>query len=169
MRFITKRTSKTGKKFVEIEKRRQEAHDAAFTLIEKIGASRWRTGFWLVFGGISGIIFNKRIVDGVTVPKIPDHLKEIKTDEYMPDRTTRNGKALQKKIDALPEVTGDDLNACIEFNGGQYRTIGVDLRHPKYILFSAEDHWECSPPIDCTEITVRRYKSLLTKKELTSS
>jgi len=154
MKFITKRDSETGKKFAEYEAKRQEAikatHNFVFT---EIGASEYRSKSSRETGGISSLIFGSDFI-------IPDYFKKIRSGEYMPRASVKEGKGLLVKIQALPTVSNCELNNCIGFDDF-FNTIGFDPRNNKYFIFSVKEEWDIQIPPDCEEITTTRYKELV--------
>ena len=159
MKYITKRDSETGKKFAEYEAKRQEAFKASRNLVfTEIGASEFREASSFSTGGISALIFGSDF-------EIPKHFKETKKGEYMPRVSTKEGRELQKKIEALPTVSNYDLNMCIGFKDKGFRTIGYDPRHKEYFIFSVLEKWNLKIPDDCEEITVTRYKELVPEEK----
>lgn len=154
MKFITKRDSETGKKFAEYEAKRQEAikstHNLVFT---EIGATEYRSKSSHSTGGISSLIFDSNFI-------IPDYMKKVRSGEFMPKASIKEGKELLEKIQALPTVSNIELNNCIGFDDF-FNTIGFDPRNEEYFIFTCKEEWEIQIPADCEEITTTRYKELV--------
>lgn len=151
MKFKTKKTSETGKKFMAVKERADSCFAAARELNAEVGAEQWR-GTYAVFGGISAFMFNNDYV-------APKWMKKIGKNEYKPLGNRKEGKALQAKMDALPVVTRRQLNICIGFND-RLSTIGFDWENDEYALFHISEKWGIKIPDDCTEITTTEYNQL---------
>ena len=78
MYFITKRTSKTGKKFQKLSDKFNACFESQKALADKYGFTYWRGARWEVAGGISSVIFPE---DTIVDTKI---WKEVRNGEYMP-------------------------------------------------------------------------------------
>lgn len=157
--FKTLRTSETGLKFQEIEKREEECRNAVIALSDELGFESWRPVYWSAYGGVSACIFP----DGVT----PDLKiwKKVNGDEYMPRLNCKDGKELNKKFEALPRVSIDELNMCIGFGGAPFKTIGFASNNETHIGFIVGANWGCKIPNDCTEVTYTEYQTLFGKKK----
>jgi len=155
MKFITRRTSETGQKFVAIEERGKEAHRAICKLSDQIGFTEWRTGFWCAFGGISAVLFPK---DFVVDEKTWKNVNNSK-DEWMPRLSTKEGKRIMALFDDLPKVMNSELNDCIDFFT-HFRSIGFSGNNDEFIGFSVKEEWKVQIPEDCEEVTVSKYKEL---------
>lgn len=157
--FKTLRTSETGLKFQEVEKREVECRNAVIALGDELGFNSWRPGYWAAYGGVSACIFP----DGVTPdPKV---WKKVNGDEYMPRLNCKEGKQLDKKFASLPRVERDELNMCIGYDGAPFKCIGFAPNNDAYFGFTVGDNWGCKIPFDCTEVTYTEYKSLFGKKK----
>jgi hypothetical protein len=157
MNFITKRTSETGKKFEAIVKRIDEAFNVQKKLAKEFGAKQWRPAYWVVAGGFSALDIDSEKVD----KKI---WKNVNSNEWMPRLTTKEGKEIQQRFDAMPKVTRGDLNTCIGFNDSLFRCIGFTRTNKEYFGFIVGDDWGVKIPSDCEEVTVSRYKELFKKR-----
>lgn len=158
--YKTRRTSETGLKFQEIEKREEECHAAVIALGNELGFSRWRPGYWSAFGGISSCIFP----EGVTPdPKV---WKKVNGDEYMPKFSCKEGKKLNQKFDVLPRIRREELNRCIGFDEeSPFYCIGFAFTNETYYGFIVGQNWDCKIPDDCTEITFTEYQTSFGIKE----
>ena len=96
MYFITKRTSKTGKKFQKIANKLDVCFENQKALAEKYGFTSWRGAYWVVAGGISSVMFPKGTTIDIKV------WKEVKKGEYMPALV---GKKALAKASALIALT----------------------------------------------------------------
>ena len=153
MYFITKRTSKTGKKFQKIFDRFNICFDSQEALAKKYGFTSWRGGYWVVAGGISSVIFPE---DTTVDTKV---WKEVRNGEYMPKLNIKQGKAIQADFDQAITVTKAELNACIGWDEGFSKSIGFDGDNDKYFGFTIDDDWtDIIIPNDCTEITATKYR-----------
>ena len=157
MKFITLRSSATGKKFTDIEKKKAEAHKALDKLGKELGFKQFRHGYWTAFGGISAILFP----DKVKVDK--KVWREVDRGEWMPRANIKAGKEIMAKIKALPSVGIEELNRCIGFDES-FKCIGVDFNNKKYISFDIQDEWGIKIPKDCKEVTVTSYRTLFGRK-----
>ena len=156
----TLKTSETGLKFQEIEKREKECLNAVIALGDELGFKSWRPGYWSAYGGVSACIFP----DGVTPdPKV---WKKVNGDEYMPRLNCKEGKELHKKFEALPRVGHEELNMCIGFDAqGPFYCIGFAPNNDTYYGFIVGANWGCKIPDDCTEVTYTEYQTLFGKKQ----
>lgn len=165
MKFITKKSSETGKKFAEIVERRNACFAAQKKIIDELGATKWRQAYWIAWGGISSIIFpdknnvNKRIWKNINKS----------SDEWMPRLNNADGKAIMEKIKSLPTVSVNDLNQCIGFDGAPFKTIGFSSNNKDYFGFLAGEDWGIKIPKDCKEVTVTEYNQLFKENNNTSN
>lgn len=159
MKFKTKRTSETGKKFLELEKELRAAKEATLQFIDEIGAEAYRPGYFSLQGGIGEIYFPK----GYEIPK---YFKKSRWDGYVPNLKYKQGKILQAKINKLPTVRWDKANACIGYEAIDSH-IGYSFQHPDYILYTTKEKWNCPTPDDCEEITTTEFNELSNVENLT--
>ena len=158
MYFITKKNSKTGKKFQKLSDKFNVCFESQKALAEKYGFTSWRGERWVVAGGISSVIFPK---DTTVDTKV---WKEVRNGEYMPKLNIKQGKAIQADFDQAITVTKAELNACIGWDEGFSKSIGFDGDNDKYFGFIIDDSWtDIIIPNDCTEITVTKYRELFEK------
>lgn len=158
MRFVTLRSSATGKKFALVEQKKSQAQKAINKLGKELGFKQFRHGYWTAFGGISAILFPDKVkVD----PKV---WREVDRGEWMPRANTKAGKEIMTKIKSLPSVGIHELNKCIGFDGAPFKTIGVDFNNKRYVSFEVEDDWKIKIPKDCKEVTVTSYRTLFGRK-----
>lgn len=132
MQFITKRNSATGKKFLEIEKQKSACHKAQADIAKELGFTKWRHGYWTVWGGFSSVIFDDKTKVDNKVWKNVDGKK----DERMPRLNTKEGKIIANKLKSAPVVSIDSLNKCIGFDGAPFNTIGFAHQSKIYFEFS---------------------------------
>ncbi|WP_394749500.1 hypothetical protein [Spongiimicrobium salis] len=154
MKFKTKKTSWTGKRFALLQLEIDRAHLAASKLAKDLGAKSWRRAPFSVFGGISCLHFENE-----PDPKIWKKLH----DGYSPKKNSKAGKDIHNRIMALPTIIVDRLNHCVGFEGGPFKSIGYNSNNADYFGFSVGDDWEFNAPDDCVEITVNEYKKLFGK------
>jgi hypothetical protein len=142
MFFITKKTSKTGKRFKSIDERMIAISKQNKKTAKEIGFDSWRKGYWTAYGGFSSLIFKKE----------PDTkvYKRNNGSEWMPRLNIKAGKDIQKKLDAAAEISRDELNMCIGFGGAPFSTIGFARDNKTYYGFSVDEKWKIKVPKDCT-------------------
>lgn len=160
MKFITPRNSATGKKFKEIQKRREEAFDAQKKFARQYRVKQWRGAYFAVWGGISAVEFEKDVVVDKKVWKNVNGSK----DEWMPRKNIVLGKVIYAEIDRLPVVRDHELNDCV----GVYIPfghIGYNSNHSRYFGFSVSEKTKFKIPKDCKEITTTKYNSLFKIKK----
>ena len=163
MKFKTKRTSETGKKFAIIEDRLQQSLKASQKLAKELGAKDFREAYWVAGGGISSLVFPHDFTPPPYYKKV-NHSSEL--NEWMPKLNIKAGKEIMERINALPRVGIGELNKCIGFQEDMFKTIGFNMMNEEYFLFSAEEEWLDKLPADCEEITVGEYNALAENKEL---
>lgn len=161
MKFKTKRSSETGKKFAVVEKKADECLKAQKELAKKIGYYSWRGSYACTFGGVSSVIFK----DHRSVNKVLWKNVNKSVLEWMPRLNNKEGKAIYEKMLALPRVSGHELNTCIDFNGSPFKTIGVSFLNKTYIGFEVSEDWKVKIPSDCEEITTTEYNKLFHSKK----
>ena len=152
MHFITKKKSETGKKFQKVAEVATASLKAEKELAKEFGFESWRGGYWLVYGGFSALIFKEKPNEKI--------YKKVNGNEWMPRMNTKEGKAIQAKLDATRRVSIDDLNQCIGFDGSPFKTIGFAQNNDAYFGFIVDEKWKCKIPNDCEEVTTSRYNEL---------
>lgn len=157
MYFITDRNSETGKKFEVLAEKMENAKKLAWEFAEKYGFKALRMDRFSAVGGISSL------ADPETVPD-PKIWKggEVR-GEFMPRLTSKEGKLINKEIQELPTIGRTEPNECVGFDGSLFRGIGFQQTNEKYFGFSLSDDWVFTPPEDCEEVTITRYKELFPK------
>ena len=150
--FITERGSETGLKFKRIEEKAERIRLQGIALSKEIGFEQWRGGFWTVFGGFSALIFNE-----VPDPKV---YKRVNGNEWMPKKNCKEGRAILERLNSSETIEKHELNMCIGFDGAPFSTIGFAMSNPDYFGFILSPKWNCTPPIDCEEVTYSRYQQL---------
>lgn len=151
MYFITPKDSETGKKFSAISEKRKQCYQAQKELAQKYGFTQWRSGHWVLFGKISACIF----------PETPDTKiwKRVNSrDEWMPKLTTKEGKEIKKDFDSLPQVSNEELNACVGYDE-DWSTIGF-AQNKTFFGFIGFEDWDVKVPEDCEEVTVSKYREM---------
>lgn len=157
MFYKTSLQSETGKKFAEFIDRRKKCEKAQDDLVKKVGAKSCRIGYWRVHGGVSSFIFDN--------PPDQKHWKRVRMNEYMPKLNTKVGKQIDEKISNLPQLQPNDLNSCIGWKPGIFKSIGyVYDKSADVVGFAVLPEWldEITIPSDCQEITYSEYKSIST-------
>lgn len=156
MKFITKRTSKTGKKFMALLDKIQECRVAQNKMSKEIGFSEWRGAYHVSFGGVSSVIFkDKKSVDKKVWKNVNGS-----DNEWMPRLNTKIGKGIYLKLKSLPTISKEELNDCVGFKGNPFQSIGVNFTNKDFIGFELIEKWEYKAPEDCEEVTVTRYNKL---------
>ena len=151
MYFITKKDSVTGKKFAAISEKRKQCHKAQKELALRYGFNQWWQAYGVVFGGISGCLFDKE-----PDTKIWKYVKYLKG--WMPKIGTSEGKKIMKEFNNLPHIANEELNACIGWDE-DCSTIGYAKNKSLY-GFVGFDDWKIDVPDDCEEVTISKYKEL---------
>lgn len=150
-RFKTKRESATGKKFMAFHDELIHCYKETQALVNEMGADYFFPDHKCVRSGISGVSF----AEGMDVPP---HFKKVKGGNgYYPNRRFKLGREFDKKIKALPVVTGEQLNACAGFGEWPAKKIGVSYTDGAHVFFSLQKDWEYTVPADCDEITEQQY------------
>lgn len=153
MKFKILRTSGTGKKLVEIEKKRSQGFKETKALAKEIGFFSWRGAYWTSFGGISSVNWKDR--------KNPDpKLWKKQDDGFYPKKNSKQGKELAMRLEALTMVSDVELGESVGFFGAPWKTIGINFGNEEWFGIEVGDDWEYEPPSDCIEITVSEYNSL---------
>lgn len=145
--YLTPKTSETGLKFAELEKRFDEAHDACVKLADEFGFIQWRSLSCSNVGGISSVIFP----NGTTVDM--KMWKKVRFGEYYP----RAKSGIVEKFRELPVVGLWELNDCIGYKS-VFGNIGFAGDHETYYGFTVNPEWNIKIPSGCTEITFTEYK-----------
>lgn len=151
------RTSETGKKFTEIEKRGDVCHEVLKAFLDKYGFQKYRPSRISHIGGISSCVNPSSPLD----PKLwKDSGYGI--NEWMPKLNTKEGKAIMKEINTLPIVDIDELNEVVGYEGNHFKSahIGFSSVNKTYYGFVLADKWKVTPPSDSEEITASEYKRL---------
>lgn len=157
MKYITKRSSETGKKFEELEKRKNEVWGKIKQLGEELGFQNF----------CSSSLFSLNIA-AVKFDHQPD-LKTFKKSSisrenmYEPRLSTKAGKEIAKKFKDCGSISQREINACIGYKN-LFRTIGYDFSNKEFIGFEVKENWKVKVPEDCTEVTVTDYNNLFNKK-----
>lgn len=158
MKYITLKTSETGKKFIDCFEEMKEAAKQARELAISLGAEKWRGYPGVASGGISSLIF-----DTVPDKKIWKNVYGS-SNEWMPNLNTKEGKRIYSLIQNLPLVSRHKLNQCIGFDGQFTKNIGYEVGRGKYVGFIVDEEWDVQVPDDCEEVTTTRYNVLLGKE-----
>ena len=154
MKFKVLKNSETGNKFEALREKSKVARKDAKDFSDKYGFTKYRGGYWCVYGGISSCLDFKEI------PNKKFWGKGAEKGEFMPKGNSKIGKSIQKEIDNLTVVTGEELNECIGVKKEPFHTIGFSFNNDKYFGFAVGEKWGFKIPKDCKEITVTEYKEL---------
>ncbi|MDO4782814.1 MAG: hypothetical protein Q4A09_06325 [Capnocytophaga felis] len=156
--FKTEKTSETGKKF-------QALLDRAKAIREEINA------FCKEQGGTGAYIYSSRYafstgIISVKFPEDPDP-KIWKQDKkfngyYSPRRNCKKGKNIVEKMENIPKIETEELNAIIGIKECFFGTIGYVTTNEEYFAFESERDWVdvTDVPEDCQEITLTEYEKL---------
>lgn len=159
MFYKTPKTSETGKKFVALFEKIKAAGKVMKEFLDEWNTTTYRPGGFDIEGSIATVIFEGTVPDKTLWIPITG-----RKDEYKPNRRTKAGKELQKRIDELPRVSRTEVNMCIgwrqHFSNIGFRD-GVEIVgftvSEKY-LFDEED--PVIIPADCIEITRTEYLTI---------
>jgi hypothetical protein len=157
--YITKKDSETGAKFQELEQKMNQVRIEQKKLSDELGFSKWRNDPWAFAGGFSSLLFDKKPNDKLYRKKV------IFPNEFMPRRNSKEGKLISEKLKACPKVEKGEANACVNFDGHPFKSIGFAFDHDEYFGFQVDSSWNFTPPADCEEITPTKYKELFYAKE----
>lgn len=159
--YKTRKDSETGKKFTEIDERRDICHKALKAFLNKYGFQKYRPSRISHVGGISSCVNPLNPLD----PKLWKN-SGYGSNEWMPKLNTKEGKAIMKEINGLPIVDIDELNAVVGYDGNGFKSshIGCSYKNKTYYGFILSDEWKVTPPSDCIEITASEYKELFLPK-----
>jgi len=155
MKFITKKSSETGKRFQIISDKRSEVFKKQKQVANEIGFHQWRHGYWTVWGGFSCLMFKEN-------PNEKVYKKQ--EDGWMPRLNSKEGKKIQAQLDACSKVGINELNQCIGFDGAPFKTIGFGSNNKNYFGFEVEEDWGVKIPKDCKEVTTTEYNKLFKEK-----
>jgi len=159
MKYITLKTSETGKKFMACYEKMIEASIQAKELAISLGAKEWRPlPSMIAIGGISSLIF-----DNVPDRKIWKNVYGT-SNEWMPKLNTKEGRLIHSLIESLPNVPRREIGRCIGFDSCPYKGVGFEIGEGAYIGFSVMEEWNVQVPDDCEEVTTTRYNVLLGKE-----
>jgi hypothetical protein len=157
--YITKKDSETGVKFQELEQKMNQVRKEQEKLSDELGFSKWRDDPWAFAGGFSSLLFDKKPNDKLYRKKV------IFPNEFVPRRNSKEGKLISEKLKACPKVEKGEANACVNFDGHPFKSIGFAFDHDEYFGFQVDSSWNFTPPADCEEITPTKYKELFYAKE----
>lgn len=157
MYFITKKTSTTGKKIKAVMDKANECLAAQKKLGKELGFNQWREAYWRFAGGISAVMF-KETPDLQAWRQVTGNPK----GEYIPRKNTKAGKELWKKIEALPTVTINAINECVNAKHIFPSHVGVSQNKTHWCIIS-DEKWDIDFPSDCKEITVSEKQKLFKK------
>lgn len=152
--FKIKKTSKTGKKFLNIQNEMIRCYKKAQDLVIELGGESWNHGHFNVSGGISAIKFRPKFKSSnYKVIKIEDDVL------HFPKSQTKGGREILKKIEELPVVQIRDLNEIMNIKE-LLSNIGFKDRGD-YFLVDCPGNWVFTPPTDAKKITEQQHKELL--------
>jgi hypothetical protein len=153
MYYITTKDTETGKKLTDVLKKCQTARERA-----RETAATWNTTEYLVdrfaaAGGIEGLKINPDQHN----PKNWRPSKEAK-GFFLPNRRTKEGKAIAELFQQLPRVSRREVNLCIGWDE-KFKIIGVNII-ADYVGIKIKEDWNIEMPKDCKEITSHRYREI---------
>ncbi len=153
MYFITEKDTETGKKFQAFFEKAAICSKAQKEICNEFGFTKFRpsVNFITATGGISSVIFEE--TPNSKLWKLIDY------NEYTPNKRTKEGKALYKRLLELPITTRAELNECVGFEEDMFQTIGYTYNNECF-GFEVNSSWSFAKPEDCTEITETEYKSI---------
>ena len=158
--YITKKDSDTGVKFQELEQKMNQVRIEQEKLSNELGFSKWRDDPWTYAGGFSSLVFEGKAPDE-KVYKRTKHFPK----EFMPKRNSKEGKLISEKLKACLTVEKGEANACVNFDGHPFKSIGFAFNHAEYFGFQVDSSWSFTPPADCEEVTPTKYNELFKTKE----
>lgn len=132
MKYITRKESETGKKFMACYKKMEAAAELTKELAISLGAIQWRWPIWKI-GGISSLIF-----DTVPDKKIWRNVNG-QPNAWMPKLNTKEGRRINSLIEDLPQFSRYELNQCIGLDGWPTKLIGCDFGEGEYVGFSVDE------------------------------
>lgn len=156
MFYKTRRDTETGMKLQAVADKMAKVRKEALSIMDEVGATSIREVAFGLCGGISSFQFKRK-------QDVPSCFKKV-SGGFMPKVTTEVGKEIQSRIDKLPSFPISEFNDAVGFDGGLFKTIGINMTPIDYVLFRLHQDWEFTPKKDCTEITHSEYRGL-TKKE----
>ncbi len=154
MFYITKKTSATGKKLAEIEKKMNAIMRYQKKLAKEYGFYQWRQRSFVAFGGFSCVKFKK-------MPNKKIWKKAY--DGYMP-KMTGEGSKIEEIFSKCPVVSKTTLNEAVGFKSSLFQSIGLSMSNKEYYGIKVGEDWEFIPPKDCKEVTATKYKMIFTEK-----
>lgn len=161
--YKTPRTSETGKKFAEINKKGIECCDALKAFLDKYGFQKYRPSRISFQGGISSCVSPNGDLDKKVWKRM-----HYGSCEYMPNLKSKEGLKIAKEIESLPYVDIDELNNIVNYPGNGFKntSIGYSFNDNKdYYGFIISDIWDVTPPADCIEIIGTEYNKLFNQSQ----
>ena len=159
MKFIVKKDSEIGKKLQVVVEKMNECFNAQVALSEEIGFDEWRGLNWVLSGGISSVLFKQQPDMGIW-----KNVNGSKT-EYMPKKSTKQGKEIAAKFEALPTIPRNAINKIIGFQDSPFRSVGFNSHNEEFFAILLKDEWDFTPPPEFEEITTTKYNQLFKKEE----
>lgn len=155
MKFITLRTSATGKKYIALREKMDVAIKEQERLARKYKLKEWRSKNYTVAGGFSAVIFKDKINPDKKIWKFVNNSR----NEYMPKMNVKEGKLIGQEFEAMPVVGIFEFSDAIKLKKFLCQP-GVSWLNKKYIGISIVDSWNHKMPSDCKEITVGEYEKI---------
>lgn len=149
MYYKTRVDSETGKKFTELQNKKDLLHNQNKQLAEKYGFSQWTV--WSFGRDIATVLFDEE-PDGKLWHKNKD-------GSYRPSKKVKAGKEIDKEFKSVSRLEMEDHNYPVGLKD-PFKRIGFNLTRKDFYGFEVGDDWEFEPPTDCEEITSIEYKSL---------
>lgn len=156
------KSSSTGQKLMALRERMIAANQAAYELVQSLGAESFRPGQYTVAGGVLSIIFPEGHKFG------PDKnvWKESEVPgEYLPNERSKKGKLIADLIEALPRVLRKELNTLVGYDH-EWNVIGIQWCSTEdYILMNLKESFVAKVPEDCEEISEAEWAELSTPRK----
>ncbi len=155
MKYITKKTSETGKELQivldKIQRARQERNDFA----DKYCFTHYR------MNSVHDIVGTICSCSGFE--KEPD-TKDWKNSgfeekEYFPNLRSKIGKKIFNEIYEMTIITKKELNECVNYFG-RTSHIGYNTDNDEYFGFVVLEEWKVNVPEDCQEVLTSEYNKM---------
>lgn len=161
MKFLTKRTSETGKKLAAFQQKLIDQTRAQKALATELGFQKWSQ--WSFTGKIASVQFPEGHEVDIKLWKPSRDRKNF----WTPRLTTKAGKELEKKFESSPGVHSTEINECVGYEEDGWENAGASFSNPEFIGFTIGDGFngKLTLPEDCWEVTVSEYEKHFPKSE----
>lgn len=161
MKYICRRDSETGKKFLELRDRIKLVSEEADKEAKKFGTDEYYSHRWAIEGGIEAIVLNNGTLPDGTIPEGLRQSKDFNSDNvFVPNLKTKKGKEIKKRWDSLPNVSKIELNIIVNHKETMFSNVGYNFNNEEYVGFIVGEKWNVKVPEDCEEITVTKWNEL---------